>query len=38
MPAVDPIHDYSLADENSLSLSLTPFTTDMNGGSDVLGY
>ena len=31
-------HDYSQADDQSLFLQLTPFTADMNGGSEVIGY
>lgn len=37
-PSELPNHDDSEADETSLSLSLTPFTEDMNGGSEVIGY
>lgn len=37
-PTEEPEHDSSQADEQSLSLSLTPFTRDMNGGSEVIGY
>jgi hypothetical protein len=37
-PLQAPTHDYTTADEQSLSLSLSPFTSDMDGGSTVIGY
>jgi hypothetical protein len=37
-PLTVPTHDYDSADDQSLSLQLTPFAQEANGGSEVIGY